>query len=190
MQKRKKKGHLAAKEENSPVPKLPLESVINIIKYLLSITKHLYIQGKKESNIFKNKNVNISYHIHLDFSSFFGTSVLKWRNWVKFKNKTTYNIAALSIQKELEGENIKYASLQYFLLLLGNGNKQISGITKFFRHPTHQNANNLTFYNCIFSNIWDFSWVNSFQSIRISLTCEGGLKKCHHLKVITMEFQM
>lgn len=71
MQKRKKKGHLAAKEENSPVPKLPLESVINIIKYLLSITKHPYIQGKKESNIFKNKNVNISYHIHLDFSSFF-----------------------------------------------------------------------------------------------------------------------
>ena len=38
-------------------------------------------------------------------------------------------------------------------VFLGNGNKQISGITKLFRHPTHQNANNLTFYNCIFSNI-------------------------------------
>lgn len=52
--RRKKKGDLVAKGKKFP-QRITLLITINIIKYLLSITKYPHIKEEKGSNVFKNK---------------------------------------------------------------------------------------------------------------------------------------
>lgn len=142
----------------------------------------IYWGWERWSNL-KNKNEKVSDYSHL-------AQVLKVKklNEINKTKQKSYPKQSWSSTK-IERKRIQYASSAVFPRSVVMETNRYLGSPKFFRTSNPPGMRITWHFTTVASRALETPWVNSFRSLRVSWTREGGLKKCHLWKLSQRNFK-